>query len=199
MKHPQLCEREDSVRQAPTGQPDVGRGNILEQQAWKQWSATSVRSAAAKPATGGCAAGLMICACTPPAGSHQTPEKGTGRIWAQARLAKAGCCKTWPDLLVKNICAPLNWHSGYCRLLGLTELHNPHVAWELCHFRNSCFHGHGSLRTYGLLSHNGSLRTCLTSYTCLTYMCLTSLYVSLLTWPRDALGQMLPKCRHLDR
>eukprot|EP00808_Paulinella_micropora_P024827 g3788.t1 len=32
-------------------EPDVGRGNILEQQAWKQWSATSVRSAAAKPAT----------------------------------------------------------------------------------------------------------------------------------------------------
>eukprot|EP00808_Paulinella_micropora_P024112 g46898.t1 len=47
-----------------------------------------------------------------PAGSHETLQKGTGWLLAQAHLVKASCCKTWPDLLVKNICAPLNWHSG---------------------------------------------------------------------------------------
>eukprot|EP00808_Paulinella_micropora_P024110 g46896.t1 len=149
---------------ASARRPQV-RGNILEQQAWKQWSATSVRSAAAKPATG-CATSITaemikpvpcssnysnpqmtvlpvgitpriaakkytfpgdrLAATSPhdtpsraptvsgrlPAGSHETLQKGTGWLLAQAHLVKASCCKTWPDLLVKNICAPLNWHSG---------------------------------------------------------------------------------------
>eukprot|EP00808_Paulinella_micropora_P026814 g899.t1 len=42
-------------------------------------------------------------------------------IWPRQATVRPG-----QTCFLKNICAPLNWHSGYCRLLGLTELHNPY-------------------------------------------------------------------------